>query len=96
MPSTHLPKAAARRGPPLFPVFLAFFAVAVAAPAGAADAVVMRLNFSPWGMHAPYFGGRGQGFYRDEGIDLEMRVMDPLGRPVPIVDGGRPVLELFG
>ena len=34
--------------------------------------------------------------YHALGIDPEMRVMDPLGRPVPIVNGGRPVLELFG
>jgi hypothetical protein len=34
--------------------------------------------------------------YHALGIDPELRVMDPLGRPVPIVDGGRPVLELFG
>jgi hypothetical protein len=30
------------------------------------------------------------------GIDPELRVTDALGRPAPIVDGGRPVLELFG
>ncbi len=34
--------------------------------------------------------------YHALGIDHELRVMDPLGRPVPIVDGGRPVLDLFG
>ncbi len=30
------------------------------------------------------------------GIDHEMRLIDPLGRPVPLVDGGRPLVELFG
>src|SRR5205823_8056950 len=30
------------------------------------------------------------------GISPELRVTDSLGRPVPIVDGGQPVLELFG
>jgi Protein of unknown function (DUF1501) len=34
--------------------------------------------------------------YHALGIDPELRVLDPLGRPTPIVDGGRPVLELFG
>ena len=34
--------------------------------------------------------------YHALGIDPEMRVIDPLGRPVPIVDGGRPIVELFG
>src|SRR5262249_8574230 len=34
--------------------------------------------------------------YHALGIDPELRVADPLGRPVPIVDGGRPILDLFG
>jgi uncharacterized protein (DUF1501 family) len=34
--------------------------------------------------------------YHALGIDPESRIDDPQGRPVPIVDGGRPVLELFG
>ena len=43
------------------------------APALALDKVVLRINFTPWGMHAQYFGGRAQGFYKAEGIDLEIR-----------------------
>lgn len=39
----------------------------------AADSVVMRINFTPWGMHAQYFGGRAHGLYAQEGIDLEIR-----------------------
>ncbi len=46
---------------------------ATAAPGEAADKVVMRINFTPWGMHAPIFGGRAQGFYEQEGIELEIR-----------------------
>ena len=30
------------------------------------------------------------------GIDPELRVADPSGRPVPLVDGGQPLVELFG
>ena len=41
--------------------------------AQANDKVVLRINFTPWGMHAQYFGGRAQGFYAEEGIDLEIR-----------------------
>ena len=41
--------------------------------ASAADKVIMRINFTPWGMHAQYFGGRAQGFYAEEGIELEIR-----------------------
>jgi NitT/TauT family transport system substrate-binding protein len=39
----------------------------------AADKVIMRLNFTPWAMHAQYFAGIAQGFYAHEGIDLEIR-----------------------
>ena len=44
-----------------------------AGTAVALDRVVLRINFTPWGMHAQYFGGRAQGFYKDEGIELEIR-----------------------
>ena len=41
--------------------------------ASAEDKVVLRINFTPWGMHAQYFGGVAQGIYKAEGIDLEIR-----------------------
>lgn len=44
-----------------------------ASPASAADNVIMRINFTPWAMHAQYFGGRAQGIYAKEGIELEIR-----------------------
>lgn len=47
--------------------------IAAHGPALALDKVVLRINFTPWGMHAPLFGGREQGFYKAEGIDLEIR-----------------------
>lgn len=34
--------------------------------------------------------------YHALGIDHELRLKNPQGRPTPIVDGGRPVVELFG
>lgn len=34
--------------------------------------------------------------YHAMGIDPELRVKDPQGRPTHVVDGGKPVLELFG
>jgi NitT/TauT family transport system substrate-binding protein len=42
-------------------------------PAAAADKVIMRINFTPWGMHSQYYGGKAQGIYAAEGIDLEIR-----------------------
>jgi len=41
--------------------------------ARAEDKVVMRINFTPWAMHAQYYGGVAQGLYKAEGIDLEIR-----------------------
>jgi NitT/TauT family transport system substrate-binding protein len=61
--------------------------------ANAADAVIMRLNFSPWGMHAAYFGGRAQGYYKEEGIDLELRPPSQGQMPELLVGTGR---EQFG
>jgi NitT/TauT family transport system substrate-binding protein len=34
---------------------------------------ILRLNFTPWGMHAQYYAGLRQGIYRAEGINLEIR-----------------------
>jgi uncharacterized protein (DUF1501 family) len=34
--------------------------------------------------------------YHALGIDPELRLLDPQGRPTPIVEDGRPVLALFG
>jgi NitT/TauT family transport system substrate-binding protein len=45
----------------------------LASTASAADKVIMRINFTPWAMHAQYFGGRAQGIFAQEGIDLEIR-----------------------
>src|SRR6267154_3165312 len=45
----------------------------VADAAQASDNVVMRINFTPWAMHAQYFGGIAQGIYKAEGIELEIR-----------------------
>jgi NitT/TauT family transport system substrate-binding protein len=45
----------------------------VVSPAHAADKVIMRLNFTPWAMHAQYYAGIAEGFYEKEGIELEIR-----------------------
>lgn len=44
-----------------------------ATPSSAQDKVIMRINFTPWAMHAQYFAGIAQGIYAKEGIDLEIR-----------------------
>jgi NitT/TauT family transport system substrate-binding protein len=57
-------------------VMTSVFAVTALFAAGAAqaaDSVVMRINFTPWAMHAQYYAGVAQGIYKAEGIDLEIR-----------------------
>src|ERR1700681_212014 len=55
-------------------IVLGLAAVLVAANAAqAADSVVMRINFTPWAMHAQYYAGVAQGIYKAEGIELEIR-----------------------
>lgn len=46
---------------------------AFATTSSANDKVIMRINFSPWAMHAQYYAGVAQGIYAKEGIDLEIR-----------------------
>ncbi|MCX7142113.1 MAG: ABC transporter substrate-binding protein [Proteobacteria bacterium] len=54
-------------------LFLAAAALLCSGAASAADKVSLRINFTPWGMHGPLFGGKAQGMYTQEGIDLEIR-----------------------
>jgi NitT/TauT family transport system substrate-binding protein len=40
---------------------------------GGGDKVTLTLNWVPYGEHAPFYYGKQQGFYSDEGIDLEIK-----------------------
>lgn len=51
----------------------ALVATGFTAPAAAADDVTLRINFTPWGMHAPLFAGLEQGFFEEEDINLTIR-----------------------
>ena len=44
-----------------------------AAPAAAADKVVLMLNWYVYGEHAPFYYGKAKGIYATEGIDLEIQ-----------------------
>src|SRR3984893_10671409 len=52
---------------------IAMATLMLAGAAHAEDKVIMRINFTPWAMHAQYYGGIAQGIYKAEGIDLEIR-----------------------
>ncbi len=45
----------------------------LAMPASALEKVVLRINFSPWAMHAQYYAAVAQGYYAKQGIELEIR-----------------------
>src|SRR5271156_35337 len=55
-------------------VFSALLAWAMlAAPASAADKVVLMLNWYVYGEHAPFYYGKAKGLYAAENIDLEIQ-----------------------
>ncbi|TCT00604.1 ABC transporter substrate-binding protein [Aquabacter spiritensis] len=75
---------------------LAAFASAsglAALPAAALDKVVLRINFSPWAMHAQYYAAIAQGYYAKEGIELEIRPVSAGQSVEALVASGR---EHFG
>ena len=49
------------------------WALLVAAPASAADKVVLMLNWYVYGEHAPFYYGKAKGIYAAENIDLEIQ-----------------------
>lgn len=51
----------------------AALALPFAAPANAADKVVLLLNWYVYGEHAPFFYGKEKGIFAQEGIDLEIQ-----------------------
>src|SRR4051812_29382242 len=54
-------------------LLLCCLGLALSPGARAEDKVILRLNFTPWGMHAQYYAALKQGFYKAEGLDLEIR-----------------------
>lgn len=50
-----------------------FASLAGGTSAEANEEVILRLNFTPWAMHAQYFAALEQGFYAEEGLDVEIR-----------------------
>ena len=54
-------------------LFAAALALPLAAPAKAADKVVLMLNWYVYGEHAPFFYGKEKGLYAAKGIDLEIQ-----------------------
>ncbi|MGN6771509.1 MAG: ABC transporter substrate-binding protein [Rhizobiaceae bacterium] len=71
---------------------LAAISFAGSGPASALDKVVLRINFTPWAMHSQYFAAKAQGFYADEGIDIDIRPVSSGQTVEALVAGG----EQFG
>src|SRR3954471_19810257 len=49
------------------------WALLAAAPASAADKVVLMLNWYVYGEHAPFYYGKAKGIYAAENIELEIQ-----------------------
>lgn len=54
----------------LLAILVAGVVAGAALPAAAQDAVSLRLNWYLGGLHVPFYYGKDQGFYEEEGIDL--------------------------
>jgi len=52
---------------------LAALAAGVSAPASAQQKFPFRLNWTLYGEHAPFFVARDKGFYREEGLEVEIQ-----------------------
>lgn len=52
---------------------VAVAAIMLASPAFAADKVTLMLNWYVYGEHAPFYYGKEKGFFKDQGIDLEIQ-----------------------
>lgn len=37
------------------------------------EEIALRINFSPWAMHSQYFAAKKQGYYEDEGLQVDIR-----------------------
>jgi NitT/TauT family transport system substrate-binding protein len=54
-------------------------------PQGGGEKVTLTLNWVPYGEHAPFYYGLQQGFYADEGIDLEIKPGNGSGTTIQAV-----------
>lgn len=54
-------------------LLVTIFALLIAGPAMAADKVTLMLNWYVYGEHAPFYYGKEKGYYKDQGIDLEIQ-----------------------
>ncbi|WP_343865123.1 ABC transporter substrate-binding protein [Caenispirillum bisanense] len=72
---------------------LVLLAALTAAPASAADKVVLQLRWSPSFQFAGYYAALWQGYYAEAGLDVELRSgLDAEGRPLAVpeeVQSGR-------
>jgi NitT/TauT family transport system substrate-binding protein len=61
---------------------------ALTASAFAADDVRLRLNWMYYGSHAPFALGKDKGYYKDEGINLDIRSGNGSGSAHRLVANG--------
>jgi len=69
-------------------VLLAFLAPAAPGDAQQRDKVVLLLNWYNYGEHGPFYLGLARGYYREEGIDLEIQEGRGSGPTIQAVGAG--------
>ncbi|MGF7159927.1 NitT/TauT family transport system substrate-binding protein [Rhodoligotrophos appendicifer] len=75
------------------PFLKTVIAAAICAMAGigsarAADTLPLKLDWSLYGMHTPFYAGLSKGYYTDEGIDLTIAEGNSAGNVVKLVASG--------
>jgi NitT/TauT family transport system substrate-binding protein len=68
---------------------LAFAASVLGAQAQTPEKVTVRLDWTPWGVHAPFHLAAQKGWFRDAGLDVEMEDGNGSVTTVQIVGQGR-------
>ncbi len=72
----------------LLALMVAGLIAGAALPAAAQDAVSLRLNWYLGGLHVPFYYGKDQGFYEEEGIDLTINEGRGSANTVQVVAAG--------
>jgi NitT/TauT family transport system substrate-binding protein len=68
---------------------IAWLATALALPAAAQEKLTVRLDFSPWGVHAAMHFAKSKGWFKDAGLDVEIQDGRGSGNTIQLVNAGQ-------
>jgi NitT/TauT family transport system substrate-binding protein len=72
----------------LLTIAVFFIVVGIAAPSFSMDKATIRLDWIRYGIHLPFFVGVEKGFYKEQGIDLEIAEGKGSGNTVKLIGSG--------